>query len=138
MISAEVASAEALPFEDESFDGVLSFGVLYYLPYRDILKSIDEIHRVLRSGGRALVMMKSNDDARSLHSTRLDDVSYRVEREAKGMSWKGDIGMTLTLLGREAMKTCFQGFRNVVIERSTVSLADGSFNDDEWMVYAGK
>jgi ubiquinone/menaquinone biosynthesis C-methylase UbiE len=50
-----VADAERLPFEDGSFDLVYSFGVLHHTP--DTQRALDEIHRVLKSGGRAHVML---------------------------------------------------------------------------------
>ena len=42
--------AERLPFEDESFDVVISNGVIDLIPDKDAVFS--EIHRVLRPGGR--------------------------------------------------------------------------------------
>lgn len=46
----------ALPFEDDSFDVYLSFGVLEHLESSDDLaKSIREMHRILRPGGLAFV-----------------------------------------------------------------------------------
>src|SRR2546427_10115460 len=50
-----VADAERLPFGDESFDRVYSFAVLHHTP--NIESPIREVHRVLRPGGRALVML---------------------------------------------------------------------------------
>lgn len=50
-----VADAEALPFPEDSFDLVYSHGVLHHTP--DIQRAIDEIHRVLRPGGTAMVML---------------------------------------------------------------------------------
>jgi ubiquinone/menaquinone biosynthesis C-methylase UbiE len=50
-----VADAEALPFDDRSFDRVSSNGVLHHTP--DILAAIREIHRVLRPGGEARVLV---------------------------------------------------------------------------------
>jgi SAM-dependent methyltransferase len=49
------ADAERLPFASASFDAVLSGGVLHHTP--DIRAGIAEIHRVLRPGGRVLVML---------------------------------------------------------------------------------
>lgn len=51
----EVADAEALPFEDESFDAVYSFGVLHHTPR--IEDAVAEVRRVLAPGGTAYVML---------------------------------------------------------------------------------
>jgi ubiquinone/menaquinone biosynthesis C-methylase UbiE len=48
-------NAEGLTFPDESFDWVYSHGVLHHTP--DTQKAIDEVWRVLRANGRAIVML---------------------------------------------------------------------------------
>jgi SAM-dependent methyltransferase len=50
-----VADAERLDFPDNSFDLVYSHGVLHHTP--DTAAAIREIHRVLRPGGRAVIML---------------------------------------------------------------------------------
>src|SRR5438309_4220848 len=51
----QVADAENLEFPDESFDVVYSHGVLHHTP--DTARAVREIHRVLKPGGRAIVML---------------------------------------------------------------------------------
>ena len=53
------ADAENLDFADESFDLVYSHGVLHHTP--DTARSVREVHRVLRRGGRAVVMLYHRD-----------------------------------------------------------------------------
>jgi SAM-dependent methyltransferase len=56
-LEAEVrtADAEALPFDDASFDRVYSWGVVHHTP--DTGKAIDEAIRVLQPGGTLCVML---------------------------------------------------------------------------------
>ena len=54
-----VADAEGLDFPDNSFDLVYSHGVLHHTP--DTAAAIREIYRVLRPGGRAVIMLYHRD-----------------------------------------------------------------------------
>ncbi len=51
----QVADAENLGFADASFDRVYSHGVLHHTP--DTARAISEIHRVLKPGGQATIML---------------------------------------------------------------------------------
>jgi SAM-dependent methyltransferase len=53
------ADAENLDFPNESFDVVYSHGVLHHTP--DTVRAVREVHRVLRPGGRAVVMLYHRD-----------------------------------------------------------------------------
>ncbi|MBI4613224.1 MAG: methyltransferase domain-containing protein [Planctomycetes bacterium] len=50
-----VGDAERLPFPDASFDVVYSHGALHHTPHPD--RAFDELHRVLRPGGHAILML---------------------------------------------------------------------------------
>ncbi|HEX3244550.1 MAG TPA: class I SAM-dependent methyltransferase, partial [Chloroflexota bacterium] len=50
-----VSDAEHLPFSDDSFDLVYSWGVIHHSP--DTSATVREIHRVLKPGGRITIMI---------------------------------------------------------------------------------
>lgn len=50
-----IADAEALPFEDGSFDAVYSWGVIHHSPNTE--KAVKEIYRILKHGGFAKIMI---------------------------------------------------------------------------------
>ncbi|MEK6335791.1 MAG: class I SAM-dependent methyltransferase [Acidobacteriota bacterium] len=54
-----IGDAEKLPFKSESFDVVYSNGVLHHTP--DTAGAVRELHRVLRRGGQARVMLYHRD-----------------------------------------------------------------------------
>jgi SAM-dependent methyltransferase len=54
-----VVDAERLDFPDNSFDLVYSHGVLHHTP--DTAAAVREIHRILRPGGKAVVMLYHRD-----------------------------------------------------------------------------
>jgi ubiquinone/menaquinone biosynthesis C-methylase UbiE len=54
-IDFRVGNAEGLDFPDASFDAVYSFGVLHHTP--NIERAVAEVHRVMKPGARAYVML---------------------------------------------------------------------------------
>lgn len=88
-----VADAERLDFPDASFDLVYSHGVLHHTP--DIEAAVREIHRVLKPGGRAMVMLYH----RGSYNYR---VGIRVLRRAGAGLLRSEAGIKLiNLLTRE-------------------------------------
>lgn len=60
-IEIKVSDAENLPFEDNFFDIVYSWGVLHHSP--DTPKALSEIIRVLKPGGKAKIMVYNRKSA---------------------------------------------------------------------------
>ncbi len=58
------ADARELPFEDESFDGVLSISMLQWLGKKDVEKVAKECYRVLKKGGKGVIQFypRSEDE----------------------------------------------------------------------------
>jgi len=63
------ASALALPFEDATFERVYSIGCLHHTG--DLERAVDEVHRVIAPGGRAVIMLYNRRSLRqAMHGLR--------------------------------------------------------------------
>lgn len=63
--------SKPLLYADNYFDFVYARLVLHYLPKQDLQKALSELHRVLKSGGRMFVVVRSTecDDAKGPNTT---------------------------------------------------------------------
>jgi ubiquinone/menaquinone biosynthesis C-methylase UbiE len=75
----EVIDAQAIPFEDDSFDAVIANHMLYHVP--DRAKALGEIRRVLRPGGRFY--------ASTVGQSHLQELSELVNRFTDTNLWSG-------------------------------------------------
>ena len=53
-----------VPFKDNCFDAVISVSVIHHAMKSDIIRTIEEIHRILRAGGLFLANLVSVEDCR--------------------------------------------------------------------------
>lgn len=80
------ADAENLPFSDSAFDLVYCHGVLHHTP--DTERGLREIYRVLRPGGKAIIMLYARESfsyivgAQILGRLRLEWARLRMGRES--------------------------------------------------------
>jgi SAM-dependent methyltransferase len=81
-------SAEALPFRADSFDGVFASYSLQYLP--DIAGGFVELHRVLRPGGLAVLVVPTRVERLSAISSMWLDIACELVRRAARRRGEGD------------------------------------------------
>jgi SAM-dependent methyltransferase len=114
----QTADAENLDFPDESFDLVYSHGVLHHTP--DTAKAIREVHRVLRPGGRAIVMLYH----RNSYNYRVN-ISLLRRAGAKLLKWDSGVKVVHKLTG-EPLDKLEEHARLMRTERQSY-LADEEF-----------
>lgn len=99
-----VANAEHLDFDDATFDIVYSFGVLHHTV--DTQQSINEVHRVLKPGGKAAIML--------YHSRSLNQLAHLLTRTPADGNRKDPVPIARTYSKRSA-RELFDRFSDVSI-----------------------
>ena len=85
-VTFETAGGESLPFPDASFDVVLSSLVFHHLPHAALRSSALEMRRVLKPGGRLLVVDiggPQDDGKRTMHAPHGDHVRFDLDAVAE-------------------------------------------------------
>ena len=89
-IDAELllGDAEDLPFDNNTFDVVYTFGVIHHTP--ETHKTLDEIHRVLKPGGNAIIGVYHKNSAfywlRTMFYNHILSGNYKKQSFAKTFS----------------------------------------------------
>ena len=106
-----VAQAEQLPFEDATFDCVCSMGVLHHVP--DTVKAVAEIHRVLKPGGRLIVMFYHRNSALYRIKYRLLSVMQQRPIEQLVNEFDGVGNPKGTVYSKRELAALLQGFESL-------------------------
>lgn len=75
-LNIEKGNMLSIPFPDESFGCVYSYNSIFHMSKEDIRKSIQEIRRVLKTGGMAFINFASINDDRATVGKKVGDGEY--------------------------------------------------------------
>jgi len=106
-------SALAMPFADESFDRVYSIGCLHHTG--DLPRAVAEVHRVLRPGGRAVVMLYNRHSFRLLMQ-RLRRLTPEQLRGAYDRNAAGEAAPHTDYVTRRQVHELFRSFARVRVD----------------------
>lgn len=102
------ANGEHLPFPDQTFDYVYSFGVMHHAS--DTQQCIDEARRVLSDGGQALIML--------YHRRSLNELVHRLLRVP--FEERDELCPVVRRFTRSEVRRMFSGFRSVEVHSDFV------------------
>lgn len=123
-----------LPWEDDSFDAVLDNASLYANPASRIAAAVDEIHRVLKPGGR-LISLSFTDQTWGYGSGKPGpEPGCFVDLDVGPLAHTG----LVQFLGRTDLERVFAPLRPLVVERSSYTLEQGQHLIEMWIVVGTK
>ncbi len=139
------ANAERLPFNDNEFDLVYSFGVLHHTT--DTQAAVNEVYRILKPEGRAVIMLYSKSSSYYLinyffwHGIVKGNIH-------KGKDWLGPVSEGkpefdqvnnpfTRVYTRGELKNMFRSFKNITIRKGAFSfnqIPKIGFYLDRWLI----
>ncbi len=92
-VSIEFADVQQLPFDDSTFDKICTVNTIYFWP--DPLAGLQEIKRVLKSGGRLVIGIRSDDKMKDFPVTQYNFILYAPEAVKDLLSGAGFSGVSI-------------------------------------------
>jgi len=107
-----------LPFVDNYFDGVVCTNVLHHGRLLEIKRAIREVHRVMRRGSSAFVVVLSTADFRKGNGKMLERNTYVFTKGEEQ-------GIIHHFFTRNELKSCFRRFKILSLEERLIPVQAG-------------
>ena len=131
--SVVLASMISLPFADNSFHAVVSYGSFYYASAKEMREAIAEMRRVLAPGGKSFVVLRSTDDCRYGKGRELGPNTFELD-----ISETNELGTTQHFLAAEDIPEYFTMFSNVSFEKAEWTTSGRTRLNSDWLIMAEK
>lgn len=122
-------SMHDLPFPSANFDVAVSYGVFNYTDLAGMRRAVAELHRVLKPGASAFVMVRTRDDYRFGKGECLEPGTYRLE-----INETNERGTVQHFLSEEDVPDLFGAFSRLSFERSETSFAERTEKHSDWLI----
>ncbi|TKX34362.1 class I SAM-dependent methyltransferase [Campylobacter taeniopygiae] len=130
----KIASVDNIPYEDEKFEGVICYGVLYYNSKEVIEKAAKEIYRVLKKDGIAYMVVRNTNDYRYLNNEKISKYEVFIdEKDALKSAFKEN-GMKMYFFDKDEVRRVFGDFKQIEINSLRKTHANDSFADENFLV----
>ena len=130
----KVASVDKLPYDDNFFDGLICFGVLYYNDKDTIEKSAKEIYRILKNDAKALIVVRTLNDYRYKDSIKKDKYSVIIKETNPKRSAYAENDMNMYFFDENEVNRIFSIFKNIEINTYEISHENGLIFDSNYLI----
>ena len=118
-----------LPFKDNYFDGVISFGVFYYSDSKGMKKGINEMHRVMKNGGAGFINIRSTNDYRYGKGKKIEQNTFVMN-----IKETNEYNLTIHFLTKKNILTYFKKFKKIKIEINEFSYNNMKMLHSDWLI----
>jgi cyclopropane fatty-acyl-phospholipid synthase-like methyltransferase len=128
-----VGDMRALPYDDDYFDGLVSFGAFYYLDTKGMKQAINESYRVLKKQGKAIIVTRTTDDYRFGKGKRIEKNTYILETDETN-----EHGMMMHFLSKDDVYEYYSRFSKINIERNEFTINNLAQLNSDWAITVEK
>ena len=125
----KVFDFSSLPWENEYFDGLISYGVYYYSDKEGMRSGIDEMFRVLKKGGRGFINLRTTDDFRFSKGEKIENKTFKLTIQETN-----EFGMTMHFLTQGDVYDYFSSFREVCVEKADLISMNSRLCQSDWLI----
>ncbi len=123
-----------LPYQDNFFDAVISFGVLYYMPKKDIVEVVREIKRILKPNGKVLFIVRSIYDYRYGLGKEIEPDTFLINTKDKTLDVYNENGMIMHFFRTPEIKELFKNWKQCNIDKMFITLDNKKIRDNDYII----
>lgn len=129
----QLSDTRKLSFPNNFFDGIISFGSIYYNDIQGYKESISEIYRVLKLYGIAFFFVRTTDDYRYNKGKKIEVGTYKLDIDDTN-----ERNMTIHFIDRNDIDTLFEKFSIVSVEKAETTFDNMNKLNSDWIIIVRK
>lgn len=134
----KVAGVEKLPYKDNFFDGIISFGVLYYCTYDEIKSAVNEIHRVLKPNAKAFIVVRDIRDYRYGKGIEIEKNTFLIQENDETKCAFNENGMKIHFFTKHEVEELFEDFSELSLDEIIETHDNGAYMDSNFLITVKK
>jgi ubiquinone/menaquinone biosynthesis C-methylase UbiE len=127
------ATMDKLPFKEKSFDAVISYGVFNYGNQKDLLMAIQDLYRILKTNGKAFVMLRTTGDYRHGKGEQLEPNTFKLN-----IHDTNEHGTIQHFLDEKAVHEYFAAFSKLELEKTETTFLQMQAINSDWLITVEK
>lgn len=137
-VTTQTAPIHQMNYEDNFFDGILSYGVLNYAPYEEVCMAVAKMRAQLKPGGKLLVVMRGEKDWRLNYAETAGPYMYQMTTLDQGSPSAVEQGMVQCYLDSNEVRDLFKDFSSLSLDIQMLSWQNGKYCDHDYIIQAVK